>query len=83
MKTLSILAMLLAGGRARSGTCACMVSLLYAPDVLEPGRGELLEAWLAKFNASQSDVEIEAVAIPYSSFAKTVLYADGWRQGRD
>ncbi|MGN6489943.1 MAG: ABC transporter substrate-binding protein [Devosia sp.] len=84
MKTLSNLAVLLAVGVLGAAPAVAKDVVTYAsPMFAEPGRGELLEAWLAKFNASQSDVEVEAVAIPYSSFAKTVFTQMGGGHGPD
>ncbi len=49
----------------------------------EPGRGDKMRDWVAKFNQSQSKVEVQAVAIPFSSFASTVFTQMGGGAGPD
>ena len=49
----------------------------------EAGRGERLKAWVEKFNKSQSVAEVQPIAIPFSSFAKTVFTQMGGGAGPD
>ena len=49
----------------------------------EAGRGDLLRAWVDGFNKSQDRVEIQAVAIPFSSFVNTVFTQMGGGGGPD
>ncbi|MDP9898061.1 ABC transporter substrate-binding protein [Variovorax ginsengisoli] len=49
----------------------------------EAGRGERLKAWVEKFNKSQATVEIQPIAIPFGSFAKTVFTQMGGGAGPD
>ena len=51
-----------------------------AASFAEPGRGDKMRAWVAKFNQSQDKVEVQPVAIPFSIFAKHDLHADGRRR---
>ncbi len=49
----------------------------------EAGRGDRVKAWLQKFNESQDKVEVEAIAIPFSSLANTVFTQMGGGGGPD
>ena len=49
----------------------------------EAGRGERLKAWVEKFNKSQATAEIQPIAIPFGSFAKTVFTQMGGGAGPD
>ena len=49
----------------------------------EPGRGEALQKLLDEFNASQSDVKVTPVNIPYPNYASTVLTQLGAGAGAD
>ena len=49
----------------------------------EPGRGEALQKILDKYNASQGDVKVDAVSIPYPTYASTVLTQLGAGAGAD
>lgn len=49
----------------------------------EAGRGDRLKAWVEKFNKSQATVEIQPIAIPFSTFAKTVFTQMGGGAGPD
>jgi multiple sugar transport system substrate-binding protein len=49
----------------------------------EAGRGERLKAWVDKFNKSQNAIEVQPIAIPFSSFAKTVFTQMGGGAGPD
>lgn len=39
----------------------------------ESGRGEALAAWVEDFNASQDDIHVEPLGIPFATFAQTVF----------
>ena len=39
----------------------------------EAGRGDRAKAWVDKFNKSQNEIEVQPIAIPFSSFANTVF----------
>lgn len=49
----------------------------------EAGRGDRLKAWVDKFNKSQNAIEVQPIAIPFSSFAKTVFTQMGGGAGPD
>ena len=49
----------------------------------EAGRGDRLKAWVDKFNKSQAAIEVQPIAIPFSSFAKTVFTQMGGGAGPD
>jgi multiple sugar transport system substrate-binding protein len=49
----------------------------------EAGRGDRLKAWVEKFNKSQNAIEVQPIAIPFSSFAKTVFTQMGGGAGPD
>lgn len=61
-----------AGGGATSAGGAETLTFS-APTFAEPGRGPKLEAYLQEFNASQDDVVVEPVSIPYASYANTIF----------
>jgi multiple sugar transport system substrate-binding protein len=54
-----------------------------AASFAEPGRGEKMRAWIAKFNQSQDKVEVQPVTIPFSSFASTIFTQMGANAGPD
>ena len=49
----------------------------------EAGRGDAMRAWVDSFNKSQDAVEVQPVAIPFSSFANTVFTQMGGGGGPD
>jgi len=49
----------------------------------EAGRGDRLKAWVEKFNNSQTAIEVQPIAIPFASFAKTVFTQMGGGAGPD
>src|SRR5256714_5669673 len=49
----------------------------------EAGRGDRLKAWVDKFNKSQNAVEVQPIALPFSSFAKTIFTQMGGGEGPD
>lgn len=63
----------------------------YAKDVItfagavfaEAGRGDRMRAWVDGFNKSQDAVEVQPVAIPFSSFANTIFTQMGGGGGPD
>jgi len=54
-----------------------------AASFAEPGRGDKMRAWVAKFNQSQSKVEVQPIAIPFSSFVSTIFTQMGGGAGPD
>ena len=54
-----------------------------AASFAEPGRGDKMRAWIAKFNQSQSKVEVQPIAIPFSSFVSTIFTQMGGGAGPD
>lgn len=54
-----------------------------AASFAEPGRGDRMRAWVAKFNQSQNKVEVQPVAIPFSSFVSTIFTQMGGGAGPD
>ncbi|PDT32643.1 sugar ABC transporter [Rhizobium sp. M10] len=49
----------------------------------EAGRGDRVKAWIQRFNESQAEVEVEPIAIPFSSLANTVFTQMGGGGGPD
>src|SRR5213080_4743345 len=49
----------------------------------EAGRGDRLKAWIEKFNKSQNAIEVQPVALPFSSFAMTIFTQMGGGAGPD
>lgn len=49
----------------------------------EPGRGDALKKVVADFNASQTEVKVDTVSIPYPRYAETVTTQLGARSGPD
>jgi len=49
----------------------------------EAGRGDRLKAWVDKFNKSQTAIEVQPIALPFSSFAKTIFTQMGGGAGPD
>ena len=49
----------------------------------EAGRGDRLKAWVDKFNKSQNAIEVQPIALPFSSFAKTIFTQMGGGEGPD
>jgi multiple sugar transport system substrate-binding protein len=49
----------------------------------EAGRGDRLKAWVEKFNKSQNAIEVQPIALPFSSFAKTIFTQMGGGAGPD
>jgi multiple sugar transport system substrate-binding protein len=49
----------------------------------EAGRGDRLKAWVDKFNKSQNAIEVQPIALPFSSFAKTIFTQMGGGAGPD
>jgi multiple sugar transport system substrate-binding protein len=49
----------------------------------EAGRGDRLKAWVDKFNKSQNAIEVQPVALPFASFAKTIFTQMGGGAGPD
>ena len=49
----------------------------------EAGRGDRLKAWVEQFNKSQNAIEVQPIALPFSSFAKTIFTQMGGGAGPD
>src|SRR6266516_5268211 len=49
----------------------------------EAGRGDKLRAWVDKYNKSQDKIEIQPIAIPFSTLANTVFTQMGGGGGPD
>lgn len=49
----------------------------------EAGRGDALREWVAKFNESQDQIEVQSVTIPFSSYASTIFTQMGGGGGPD
>lgn len=49
----------------------------------ESGRGDKLKAWVDKFNKSQTAIEVQPLALPFSTLAKTVFTQMGGGAGPD
>jgi multiple sugar transport system substrate-binding protein len=49
----------------------------------ESGRGDRLRAWVDKFNKSQNAIEVQPIAMPFATLAKTVFTQMGGGAGPD
>ena len=49
----------------------------------EAGRGDRLKAWVDKFNKSQGAIEVQPIALPFATLAKTVFTQMGGGAGPD
>ncbi len=49
----------------------------------EVGRGDALREWVAKFNSSQDEIEVQPITIPFSSYASTIFTQMGGGAGPD
>jgi multiple sugar transport system substrate-binding protein len=49
----------------------------------EAGRGDRLRAWVDKFNKSQNAIEVQTIAMPFATLAKTVFTQMGGGAGPD
>ncbi|HEY2925959.1 ABC transporter substrate-binding protein [Piscinibacter sp.] len=49
----------------------------------EAGRGDRLKAWVDKFNKSQNAIEVQPIALPFATLAKTVFTQMGGGAGPD
>ncbi|MCW5231309.1 extracellular solute-binding protein [Verminephrobacter eiseniae] len=78
----AVAAALLAGHRVLRAQDKARLSFA-AVTFSEAGRGERLKAWVGKFNQSQTAAEIQPIAIPFGSFAKTVFTQMGGGAGPD
>ncbi|APW39689.1 sugar ABC transporter [Rhodoferax koreense] len=73
------------------GLCQSMPARAQSKEVItfagvtfsEAGRGDRLKAWVEKFNKSQAAIEVQPIAIPFASFAKTVFTQMGGGAGPD
>lgn len=54
-----------------------------AASFAEPGRGDMLKAWVEKFNQQSKSVEVKPVTIPFSSFVSTIFTQMGGGAGPD
>ena len=67
-----------------SGNAFAKDTVTFAAAVFaEAGRGDRVRAWIDAFNASQDEVFVEPVAIPFSSLANTVFTQMGGGGGPD
>jgi multiple sugar transport system substrate-binding protein len=80
-----------AAGLALTMSGACSGALAQSKTVLtfagatfaEAGRGDKLRAWVDKFNKSQDKIEVQPIAIPFSTLANTVFTQMGGGGGPD
>ena len=49
----------------------------------EAGRGDRLRAWVDKFNKSQDKIEVQAIGLPFATFANTMFTQMGGGGGPD
>lgn len=80
LATVAVVGGLMAGPSAAQDK---QVVTFAAASFAEPGRGEKMRAWVAKFNQSQNKVEVQPVAIPFSSFVSTIFTQMGGGAGPD
>lgn len=89
LSSLSVSVVALAGALVFGGTP--MVASAQSKETLtfagatfaESGRGDKLKAWIEKFNKSQGAIEVQPVALPFSTLAKTVFTQMGGGAGPD
>jgi multiple sugar transport system substrate-binding protein len=67
------------GAFAQSKTVLTFAGATFA----EAGRGDRLRAWVDKFNKSQDKIEVQPIAIPFSTLANTVFTQMGGGGGPD
>lgn len=66
------------------GTALARETITFAAAVFaEAGRGDRVREWVDEFNASQNEVTVEPVAIPFSNLANTVFTQMGGGGGPD
>lgn len=73
------LAMAYSGALAQNKTVLTFAGATFA----EAGRGDKLRAWVDKFNKSQDKIEVQPIAIPFSTLANTVFTQMGGGGGPD
>lgn len=74
---------LVAGGLAAAAQDARTVITFAGATFAEAGRGDRLKAWVEKFNKSQDKIEVQPIAIPFSTLANTVFTQMGGGGGPD
>lgn len=71
-------------GMAENAWAQSKETITFAAAVFsEAGRGDRAKQWVDKFNKSQDKIEVQPVAIPFSSFANTVFTQMGGGGGPD
>jgi len=82
---LALLAITLVGAGASTSALAQSKEVITFAAVTfsEAGRGDRLKAWVDKFNKSQNAIEVQPVALPFASFAKTIFTQMGGGAGPD
>src|SRR6476619_6700987 len=82
---LALLAITLVGAGASTSALAQSKEVITFAAVTfsEAGRGDRLKAWVDKFNKSQPAIEVQPVALPFASFAKTIFTQMGGGAGPD
>lgn len=81
--TTTVIAGCSSGGTADDSNSGPVTITLAASTLGDPGRGPGVQAMLDDFNASQSDVKVEAASVPYPTFGQTVLTQLGGGEGPD
>ena len=72
------------GGAATDARAQSKETLTFAAATFaEAGRGDKLKVWIEKFNKSQAAIEVQPVALPFSTLAKTVFTQMGGGAGPD
>ena len=74
---------LVAGGLAAAAQDAKTIITFAGATFAEAGRGDRLKAWVEKFNKSQDKIEVQPIAIPFSTLANTVFTQMGGGGGPD
>jgi multiple sugar transport system substrate-binding protein len=81
---LALAGALVIGGAATDARAQSKATLTFAAATFaEAGRGDKLKVWIEKFNKSQSAIEVQPVALPFSTLAKTVFTQMGGGAGPD
>jgi len=80
---LAVATLLAASARTPAYAQAKEVITFAAVTFSKAGRGDRLKAWVDKFNKSQTTIEVQPIALPFSSFAKTIFTQMGGGAGPD
>jgi multiple sugar transport system substrate-binding protein len=84
VRSVAIAAVIASGNVPLLANAQNKVTLTFAGATFaESGRGDKLKVWVDKFNKSQNAIEVQPVALPFSTLAKTVFTQMGGGAGPD